>query len=213
MCLYSNLTVTIILDKHRAGKQSIFLLKIKKKNKPNPKSSSHHLLGLLAGAPTASGTELESSSPKEGSKEQEESKKSNKKCIACIFCAYILCINEQKVVWDRKEGKSPVRGLRPSVSYRFNYILALVNNLQSLVRNTQQARFLWCKQLRLQLKCEWVITLLVHKNSYSKPLNTFPLGRPNSLRAWKITFSVLPDAKVLVMLKQKTVERKKNQKC
>lgn len=39
-------------------------------------------------------------------------------------------------------------------------------------------------------------------------MNTFPLGRPNSLSAWKITFSVFPDAKVLVILEQK---RKKNQ--
>lgn len=216
MCLYSNLTVTIILDKHRAGKQSIFLLKIKK-TKPNQKSSSHHLSGAAGRGSHCkwdrAGEQLFKGGEQRAGGVQEIQQKMY--CIiACIFCAYALCINEQKVVWDRKGGKSPLRGLRPSVSYRFNYILALVNNLQSLVRNTQQARFLWCKQLRLQLKCEWVITLLVHKNSYSKPLNTFPLGRPNSLRAWKITFSVLPDAKVLVMLKQKTVERKKKtEKC
>lgn len=38
-------------------------------------------------------------------------------------------------------------------------------------------------------------------------MNTFPLGRPSSLSAWKITFSVFPDAKVLVILGQK---RKRN---
>lgn len=31
---------------------------------------------------------------------------------------------------------------------------------------------------------------------------TFPLGRPRSLRAWKIPFSVFPDAKVRVMLEE-----------
>lgn len=41
---------------------------------------------------------------------------------------------------------------------------------------------------------------------------TFPLGRPRSFRAWKIPFSVFPDAKVRVMLfynrrrKKQTVE-------
>lgn len=46
-----------------------------------------------------------------------------------------------------------------------------------------------------------------------KSVNTFPLGRPNSLRAWKITFSVFPDAKVLVILEQERErEKKKTQK-
>lgn len=45
MWLHSNLTVTIILHKHRAGKQSIFLLKLKKNPTQTQKSSSHHLSG------------------------------------------------------------------------------------------------------------------------------------------------------------------------
>lgn len=86
MRLYSNLPVTIILHKHKAGKQSIFLLKLKKKQ--TQKVQAITSLGLLAEAPTASGTELESSSPKERSKEQEESKKFNKK----MYYMHILCL-------------------------------------------------------------------------------------------------------------------------
>lgn len=69
MCLYSNLTVTIIIHKHRAGKQSIFLLKLNKNQTQTQKVQAITSLGLLAETPTASGTELESSSPKERSKD------------------------------------------------------------------------------------------------------------------------------------------------
>jgi hypothetical protein len=52
-----------------------------------------------------------------------------------------------------------------------------------------------------------------HENRFRnvfKLVNTFPLGRPSSLRAWKITFSVFPDAKVLVILAQKRKKEKTN---
>lgn len=131
MCLYSNPTVTIILHKHRAGKQSIFLLKVKKNTNLNLKSSSHHLSGDAGKSSHCkwdrAGEQLSKREEQRAGGVQEIQQK---KCIARIFCAYILCIKEQKVACDRREGKPPLRGLRTSVAYRFNYFLALVNNLQ-----------------------------------------------------------------------------------
>lgn len=68
--------------------------------------------------------------------------------------------------------------------------------------------FAWCIWLWSQIWI-WMIHQFINvQRIYSKMQNTFPLGRPNSLSAWKITFSVLPDAKVLVMLKQKSGGKK-----
>lgn len=48
--------------------------------------------------------------------------------------------------------------------------------------------------VRIKLHNDWVY------NAIEKNLNTFPLGRPSSFKAWKIPFSVLPEPNVLVML-------------
>lgn len=82
--------------------------------------------------------------------------------------------------------------------------------LNKLLMNNRHV-FAWCIRLWSQI---WIWMIHQFSNvqrNYSKLQDTFPLGRPNSLSAWKITFSVLPDAKVLVMLKQKSGgKRRKN---
>lgn len=130
MCLYCNLTLTVIPQKHRARKQSVFLLKLKKHHKQSkPKKFKRsppwgsHCKGDRAGEQLCKGGEQRAAG-------LPEIQPNNP-----VHAYFVLSINEQKVVCDRIEGKPPLGGLRSSVSYSFNYISALVNNLQRLVRN------------------------------------------------------------------------------
>lgn len=124
--------------------------------------------------------------------------------ITSIFCAHIFGINAWKVVCNWKERKLHLSSLRTTMSSTFNYISVLVNNPPWWINYLWTIGMFLCdaNDLDHSYECEWFINFFVCKKSSSKPLHTFPLGRPNSLSAWKITFSVLPDAKVLVMLKQ-----------
>lgn len=133
--------------------------------------------------------------------------------ITSIFCAHILCINAWKVVCNWKERKLHLSSLRTTMSATLNYISVLVNNPPWWISYLWTIGMFLCdaNDLDPSYECEWFISFFVCKKSSSKPLHTFPLGRPNSLSAWKITFSVLPDAKVLVMLKQKRVGGKKGE--
>lgn len=77
-------------------------------------------------------------------KKWEWGQHATKKSIMCIFCAHILCINEWTVICYRKEGKLHPRDLQTTMSYRFNYILLLVNNLQWLISYSWTTGMCFC---------------------------------------------------------------------
>lgn len=121
----------------------------------------------------------------------------------CHFNWTIAVSNDQSVLWCQKGFKKCTKSRSSHFLEELLYVCAGADLLRQGVKHVKSE--VWRFDLVILWRKGGHAVVVSERKLNSHRRLTFPLGRPRSFRAWKIPFSVFPDANVRVMLKGQSV--------